>query len=84
VTTQLQLVLIIINKDREILCSPKNSSLQALGYTLLFNGTRVIFPALRRPTAEAGHSPPLSAEVKNFWDYTYVTSRRGQGKRNFL
>jgi hypothetical protein len=32
----------------------------------------VIFPGVKWPGREAGHSPPSSAEVKNAWSYTSI------------
>jgi hypothetical protein len=31
-------------------------------------------PRVKRPGCEADHSPPLSAEVKKIWIYTYINS----------
>jgi hypothetical protein len=51
----------------------------------MFNGYKPIFPGVRRPERESGHSHPSIAKVKNEWSYTSaptpcVPSRIGLGK----
>jgi len=39
---------------------------------LLQNGYRVFFPRVKRPGFRVKNSPPVSAELKNKWLYTFT------------
>jgi hypothetical protein len=67
--------------------SPKCPDRKLGPHSLIFNGYRgSFFPPLNGLVREVVHSPPLSAEVKNEWSYTFTPSiwLRGVDRNKFV